>query len=74
MTCMGIFEPKSVMKSRWSPPTSGSRQRAQKSRIFGSSSCHSPGREGPREQASVYGVGRGVFEDEAALRHPELLP
>ena len=39
MTFIGICAPRSVTKSNWPEPTSGSRHCAQKSRIIGSSAA-----------------------------------
>ena len=56
------------MRSNSPAPTSGSRLRAQNSRIFGSSADSARGREHARQEARCDGVRRRVLEDQRARR------
>ena len=69
MTRIGICAPKSAMRSKPLPPTSGSRLSAQNSRIFGSSDGDLPRREHARQQRAVDRVRGRILEDEDPRRH-----
>ena len=74
ITRMGIWAPRSAMKSKPPAPTRGSRERTQNSRILRLELGHPPGREDPGQQPPVHRVDGRVLEDEHAGWHLDVRP
>ena len=66
MVRMGIWAPRSAMKSNPPVPTSGSRLRGAERPDLGLDGVHPLGGEHPAQQTSVQVVGRWILEEDDA--------